>query len=752
MRFLLLLALLSSLAQAQTRPQLSDADAGKFQLADYLGDWQPAALNAAGWRADFTVAADGSGTHRTLQAALDAVPATGKRVYILVKPGTYREQICVKAKAPFTLYGSAADAAAVVIVNGHYNAELKGGNPCVADAKATIVGTAGSASVALFSNDIQLVNLTIANDALNAVRGGVGYPAGVGESGGAQAVALMTEGDRLQFENVRLLGHQDTFYARAGRVYVHASLIAGDVDFIFGDARLVIADSTLLNRAGRRTPGSGGHVLAPSTPADQRLGFLVTGSSFIAEPGVLPASISLGRAWDFGIAAGIWVPGISPNGQALVRDSVIGPHIGPYLGPWAASTSRRAFSAAGNRLAEYRNSAPDISREALAATDGWAAAEGGTRGGADAAPADVFEVRSRAELLAAFAAAGNRPKIVKVMAHIDLSAGAVNYADPAYDFEAFLLAYDPATWGRKPIEGPLEDARRRSAKAQAAQVVVKVPSNTSVLGVGPEAGFEGGMLYLEKVNNIIIRDLHFSDAFDLFPAWDPNDNGHGEWNSEYDTVSLRGATHVWVDHCTFDDGARPDLGERIAFGQRIQRHDGLLDITQQSNFVTVSWNVFRQHDKTTLVGSSDGQVLDQGKLKITFHHNLWEQVKERTPRVRYGEVHVYNNLFVARSDGPYAYGYSLGVGAKSHVFSERNVWETSADIGADRLIRVLKGTAFADRDSLLNGRPVDVLAAWRAAHPGVEIAGDVGWTPTLFAPMDAAADVAARVRAGAGKR
>ena len=68
------------------------------------------------------------------------------------------------------------------------------------------------------------------------------------------------------------------------------------------------------------------------------------------------------------------------------------------------------------------------------------------------------------------------------------------------------------------------------------------------------------------------------------------------------------------------------------------------------------------------------------------------------------------------------------------------------------LIRVLKGTAFADRDSLLNGKPVDVLAAWAAAHPGVEMAADVGWTPTLFMPMDAAADVAAKVRAGAGKR
>ena len=369
---MLMLSLLSPSWASPERPQMDDASAAQHRIEDYLGDWQPAPLTAAevsSWQADFVVASDGSGTHRTVQAALDALPArpvNGRRHYIRISPGVYREQICVKAKAPFTLYGEASDAAAVLIVQGHYSAELRspageGANPCVSASASAQVGTAGSASVAIFSHDVQLAFLSIANDAMDGVREGVGYPPAAGEGGGAQAVALMTEGDRLQFEHIRLLGHQDTFYVRLGalaqaRVLLRQSLVAGDVDFIFGDATLVMDDSRVLSRAGRRTPGQGGIVFAPSTAPAQAYGFLVTGSRLLGEAGLAPGTVSLGRAWDAGVPKGDWVAGQSPNGQLLVRDSTLGPHIGP----WAASTSRRPPSVSGeqaHRLSEYRNRA-----------------------------------------------------------------------------------------------------------------------------------------------------------------------------------------------------------------------------------------------------------------------------------------------------------------------------------------------------------------------------------------------------------
>lgn len=772
-RWLLTLAAVAALAHAEPRPQLAVVDAARHQVADYLAQggvpWQPADLTKR-WTPDFIVATDGSGTHKTVQAALDAVPAQGrssKRHYIQVQPGSYREQLCVQGKAPITLYSSIDNPAAAVIVQGHYNAEpkragLDAANPCYPDLQAASHGTVGSASVAIFSDDVQLAHLTIANDAMDAVRDGVGYPAGVSESGGAQAVALMTQGDRIQLENVRLLGHQDTFYVRAvpglapSRVYVHNSLIAGDVDFIFGNATLVIDNSTVLSRAGRRAPGSGGHVLAPSTAAETQLGLLITHSRFMAEPGLKPGAISLGRAWDFGVPRGAWVAGTSPNGQALVRDSLIGPHIGA----WAASTSRRPFSDSGkaaNRMAEFNNRPlTALAAEVLGRSDGWAAHGAGTTGGAAALPQDQVEVRNRAELVAALAL-GQSPKIITVRGRIDLSVddagkplGYADYRDPAFDLEAYLKAYDPATWGRKPLEGPLEQARQRSVRKQAARVLVNVPSNTTLIGLGSDAAIVNGGLFLGKVSNIIIRNIHFSDAYDFFPAWDAKDGELGEWNSEYDNVTLRGATHVWVDHCTFDDGARPDQGGPVLLGRRVQHHDGLLDISKESDFVTVSWNHFRDHDKTNLIGSSDGQQLDAGKLRVTFHHNLWEHVKARTPRVRYGQVHLYNNLFIGDANAAYAYDYSIGVGFQSRIYSERNVWETSPTIATTRLVKLWKGTAFFDIGSLHNGRPVDLLEALRAANPGAEIAGDVGWRPQLYGPLDEAGQVASRVRAGAG--
>lgn len=356
------LALVASLAvtaaQGQARPQLPAEQAAAHTAAAYLGDWTPAPLaDLASAAPDFFVKPGES-----VQAAIDKVPAEGaKRWVIQIQPGTYRGPVCIKDKAPLALIGSPLDAAAVVLVDNRFSGKPKGENeaahPCWPELGKTTIGTSGSTSMLVQSNDVQLISLTIANDAMDGVRRGEAYPTGVGESGGAQAVALTLAGDRIQLEGVRLLGHQDTLYAKRrapdapARQLIRHSLIAGDVDFIFGNAVLVIEHSTILSRANRRTPGHGGIVLAPSTAPDVAQGFLVTHSRLVGEPGLAAGSASIGRAWDSGVKAGTWQAGTSPNGLAVVRDSEIGAHIGP----WSASTSRRPFDAASNRLSEFNN-------------------------------------------------------------------------------------------------------------------------------------------------------------------------------------------------------------------------------------------------------------------------------------------------------------------------------------------------------------------------------------------------------------
>lgn len=355
------LLLAASASQAQTRPQLTAEQAAAHTTAAYLGDWQPAPLaDLSAAAPDFVVKAGES-----VQAAIDKVPGEGqpgaRRWVIQVQPGTYRGPVCIKDKAPLALVGTALDPAAVVLVDNRFAGKPKGeqepAQPCWPELGKATIGTSGSTSMLVQSHDVQLISLTIANDAMDGVRRGEAYPPGVGESGGAQAVALTLNGDRLQLENVRLLGHQDTLYVKRrapdapSRQLIRHSLIAGDVDFIFGNATLVIEHSTILTRAHRRTPGHGGIILAPSTAPAVNQGFLVTHSRLVGEPGIAPGATALGRAWDAGVKAGTWVAGSSPNGLALVRDSEIGAHVGP----WQASTSRRPFDAATNRLSEFNN-------------------------------------------------------------------------------------------------------------------------------------------------------------------------------------------------------------------------------------------------------------------------------------------------------------------------------------------------------------------------------------------------------------
>lgn len=368
-----------------TRPRLTTAQAAEYTVAKYLAQagslgtdgstltvdgWTPPAVgDVTTFTPTFTVAADGTGTHTTLQAALDAVPAltaSTTRHYILVKPGTYREVVCANGKAPVTLYAASADASLVTIVAGHYNAEAKeagvSANPCNPALTAVTYGTSGSASVALYSDDFHAKNITFANDAMAAVAGGEGYPTGASGRSGAQAVALMTQGDRLVFENIRVLGHQDSLYIKTpntgtvSRAYFLDTYVEGDVDFIFGRGTAVFDGGEVHYVSTRLPAGSSTAMIAPSTSPLNRYGMLFVDTRFTADAGAVAGTIYLARAWDEGVNATTnpYVAGTSPNGQLTVRNSTVGAHV-QVVAPYTTSTSGREWTAEGNRFSEYRN-------------------------------------------------------------------------------------------------------------------------------------------------------------------------------------------------------------------------------------------------------------------------------------------------------------------------------------------------------------------------------------------------------------
>jgi pectate lyase len=417
----------------------------------------------------------------------------------------------------------------------------------------------------------------------------------------------------------------------------------------------------------------------------------------------------------------------------------------------------------------------DLGRETLAPNDGWAAFGAGTSGGSLAAPEQVYTVHTRAELIAALnngvpattsaSNPSNVPKIIYVDGTLDFNVddndeplSCADYYRNGYTLEGFLATYDPAVWGRVAPTGPLQTARLASQAAQQARVRMRIGSNTTIVGIGKQAILRGAWLDIRGTagvansrTNIIIRNLTIEDTYDCFPQWAPTDGALGSWNSLYDAISLRDSNNVWIDHDTFRDKVTADEDQPHYFGVLFQIHDGLLDITNASDLVTVSWNRFLRHDKVSLLGSSDGATADRGKLRVTLHHNLYDGVIQRAPRVRFGQVHVYNNYYkIERLPG---YVYSWGVGIESAIYAENNFFKTDKAVTPDQFIGRFNGTAIFESGTQVNGTPeknlVDVVAAWNAVNDP-DLSTTVGWAPSLFTPIQATRRVPAAVQSDAG--
>ena len=284
-----------------------------------------------------TVASDGTGLYRTVQAAIDAVPSNNtKPVTITIKAGTYREIVTVPANKPYiTLQGLGSTASSTVIVDNHSNA---GG-----------YGTGGSATVFVYGHDFTAKNLTMSND----------Y--GVG----SQAVAANVTAQRAVFNGVRFLGNQDTLLVNDGaRAYFVSDYIEGTVDFIFGGGTGVFNTCNIYEKRN-----VGGPVTAARTPATQTYGFLIYKSSIT---GLVNNTTQLGRPW-------------GPDAQVLYRESTLSATLATAQ-PWI-DMSGNAWNKA--RFDEYKDTGsgathnsnrPQMSdaqavnytpQKYLAGSDGW---------------------------------------------------------------------------------------------------------------------------------------------------------------------------------------------------------------------------------------------------------------------------------------------------------------------------------------------------------------------------------------------
>lgn len=398
-------------------------------------------------------------------------------------------------------------------------------------------------------------------------------------------------------------------------------------------------------------------------------------------------------------------------------------------------------------MTSFRGSAesPTFMREALPKQDGFASVGNGTTGGANATEQNVFKVTNKKEFVSALKNRKNTtPKIVLVYGTIDFDTDdndkpltMKDYMVDGYDFQQYLETHKPQSTAPKSLKDEQEAKRKASQKNQSQSITVHVPSNTSIIGMD-NAKLKGVNLVLDS-DNVIIRNIQFESPYDYFPAWDPNDGPEGNWNSQYDSISIKGGTHIWIDHSSFQDG--PEKVEKY-FGRKYEHRDGLVDITNEADYITISYSTFENHNKTMLIGSSDSKISDEGKLHVTLHHNYFHNVVQRLPRVRFGQVHVYNNYFASdTTNGEYAYAYALGVGKNSQIYAENNV----ADIvGKDytSFVKVFGGKQLTTVNNMFNGQIIDTFN---------DTLTPVDWKPELFTTIDPVNEVKENVLHNAGQ-
>ena len=204
---------------------------------------------------------------------------------------------------------------------------------------------------------------------------------------------------------------------------------------------------------------------------------------------------------------------------------------------------------------------------------------------------------------------------------------------------------------------------------------------------------------------------------------------NGDCQDGADAVTINnGAHHVWVDHLDVSDGS-----------------DGNLDVTNASDCVTVSWTKFHYstsrvagytgevHHFSNLVGGDDAATGDTGHLRITWHHDWWaDHVVERQPRVRFGQNHLFNDLWTSTGNN-----YCVAAAVSSNVLLENSAFVNVRD-ALDTTGYSNAATVALARGNLYSGTPTP-------ANKGTGV-----FTPPYTYPLEPASVIQAEVMAGAG--
>jgi pectate lyase len=190
-----------------------------------------------------------------------------------------------------------------------------------------------------------------------------------------------------------------------------------------------------------------------------------------------------------------------------------------------------------------------------------------------------------------------------------------------------------------------------SCNTAAGVIELKQISNVTIVGVGGGAVFDQLGIHIRDSSNIIIQNVTVRN---VKKSGSPTSNGG-------DAIGMESTVRrVWVDHVTLE-----------ASGGESEGYDGLFDLKNDVQYVTLSYSILRNSGRGGLVGSSE---TDTGSGYLTYHHNLYSNIDSRTPLLRGGIAHIYNNHYLNLHES----GINSRAGARAKV--DNNYFEDSKDV------------------------------------------------------------------------
>jgi pectate lyase len=191
-----------------------------------------------------------------------------------------------------------------------------------------------------------------------------------------------------------------------------------------------------------------------------------------------------------------------------------------------------------------------------------------------------------------------------------------------------------------------------SCDTTATEIQFKGVSNVTLVGVADRGVLDQIGVHLRNTSNIILQNLHIEN---VKKKGSPISNGG-------DAIGMEsGVNNVWVDHNTLE-----------ASGGEAQGFDSLLDMKSGVTNITVSYNHYLNSSRGGLIGFSDS---DAANTNITFHHNWYDNLQQRTPLLRHGLVHTYNNYWFNVSNSDMIHGINSRMGGR--VLVEGNYFKNS---------------------------------------------------------------------------